>query len=596
MIHAVIGRLAFRADPTRAYRPRGSRRRARHAGDRAGRPRPAGACRRRDAHRHHRGPAAGEGRQARAVRAQQGRAVGEEGRGDVPHRQHEVAPVLHQRVRRRRIHARCRLPRARARLRHARRARQLHLQQLQADREPSTSRRGCSTAAPGSRSSAAGARRRRSTSSASATTATRMRGPITGSGSRTWRGCSRCGRRAGALFLAGGAEFSQWDQFPGEGDTPTVGDVYGDVNGLDAKVTYLHTQGTVAIDTRLSPEYARRGGYYGVTHPPLRRPGRRLHVRPGELRGDPAHPDPPGRLGAVAARPRRDDDARWRRRGAVLHAARPRAAARTLRGYQNLRFRDRHSLLMQAEWRVLVNSFIDTAIFFDAGKVAARKSDLDFNDLHTDFGIGFRLHGPLATPLRIELAKGSEGFNLVFARERQLLRSRIMQHRHLISSRLTRNAAAALVVAGLLAARRAPRARRRPGSTPTTRSSASPRARTPRAPPSGTSTCSTTSRYQLFVTAGKKPHQHARGQHQHRRRGAGLELVHQPHRQPADHGRGTPARSRRGTGARAAEMDADAREERGHGRRASRPRMPTARRGSCPSTPRPIRAARPPRS
>ena len=59
-----------------------------------------------------------------------------------------------------------------------------------------------------------------------------------------WRGLLEVRPTRGALVLAGGAEFSQWDQFPGEGgDTPTVGDVYGDVNGLDAKVTYLHTQG-----------------------------------------------------------------------------------------------------------------------------------------------------------------------------------------------------------------------------------------------------------------------------------------------------------------------------------------------------------------
>ena len=86
-----------------------------------------------------------------------------------------------------------------------------------------------------------------------------------------------------------------------------------------------------------------------------------------------------------------------------------------LRGFSSWRFRDRHSLLLQAEWRVLVNSFFDTAIFYDAGKVTARRSDLDFNDLKSDYGIGFRLHGPLATPLRIELAKSNEGLALVFS-------------------------------------------------------------------------------------------------------------------------------------------------------------------------------------
>ncbi|AMY08997.1 Outer membrane protein/protective antigen OMA87 [Luteitalea pratensis] len=219
----------------------------------------------------------------------------------------------------------------------------------------------------------------------------------------------------GALFLAGGTEFSQWDQFPGEGgDTPTVGDVYGDVNGLNAKVTYLHSQATVAIDTRLSPEYARRGGYYGVT----------LHHYGDQ---DDAYTFEQVNYEAVQHIPILRDAWVLSLRGRVETTMRDNddqvpffmlpglGSGSNLRGYQNLRFRDRHSLLMQAEWRVLVNSFIDTAIFFDAGKVAARKSDLDFKDLHTDFGIGFRLHGPLATPVRIELAKGSEGFNLVFA-------------------------------------------------------------------------------------------------------------------------------------------------------------------------------------
>ena len=217
----------------------------------------------------------------------------------------------------------------------------------------------------------------------------------------------------GAFVLAGGVEISQWDQFPGEGNTPSVGEVYGGVNGLGAKVTYLHSQGTIAIDTRVSPGYARRGGYYGVTihnytdqddaytfnqvdyeaihHFPILRDAWVLSLR--------------GRV-ETTMRDGNDEVPFFMLPGL--------GSGSTLRAYQNLRFRDRHSLLMQAEWRVLVNSFIDTAIFFDAGKVAARRADLDFDDLHTDVGIGFRLHGPLATPLRIELAKGSEGFNLVF--------------------------------------------------------------------------------------------------------------------------------------------------------------------------------------
>jgi outer membrane protein assembly factor BamA len=87
----------------------------------------------------------------------------------------------------------------------------------------------------------------------------------------------------------------------------------------------------------------------------------------------------------------------------------------TLRGFSSWRFRDRHSLLLQAEWRVLVNRFVDMGIFYDAGKVVSRRSDLDLDGLKKDYGIGFRFHGPAATPLRIELAKSNEGMTIVFS-------------------------------------------------------------------------------------------------------------------------------------------------------------------------------------
>ena len=88
----------------------------------------------------------------------------------------------------------------------------------------------------------------------------------------------------------------------------------------------------------------------------------------------------------------------------------------TLRAYTTGRFRDRHSLLTSAEFRWIPNRVgLDMAIFYDAGKVADRLEDLDFNDLATNWGIGARFHGPSTTILRIEGAKSSEGWNLVFA-------------------------------------------------------------------------------------------------------------------------------------------------------------------------------------
>jgi len=86
-----------------------------------------------------------------------------------------------------------------------------------------------------------------------------------------------------------------------------------------------------------------------------------------------------------------------------------------LRAYASWRLRDLNSLLLQAEWRVIANRFLDMAVFYDTGRVAPRLDALKLNDLKNDAGIGFRFHGPLTTPLRLELAKGSDGFGFVIA-------------------------------------------------------------------------------------------------------------------------------------------------------------------------------------
>jgi outer membrane translocation and assembly module TamA len=58
---------------------------------------------------------------------------------------------------------------------------------------------------------------------------------------------------------------------------------------------------------------------------------------------------------------------------------------------------------------------MDLALFYDAGKVTDRRSQLDFEDLKTNWGLGVRFHGPTSTPIRIEIARSTEGFHLVFS-------------------------------------------------------------------------------------------------------------------------------------------------------------------------------------
>ena len=94
--------------------------------------------------------------------------------------------------------------------------------------------------------------------------------------------------------------------------------------------------------------------------PQLRRHRRRRSASAGGLRGHPAHAAAARGLGALAARPGRDD---LHEDGQeipffMLPAL---GGGSSLRGFTSWRFRDRNSLLLQAEWRVIVNRFLDMA-------------------------------------------------------------------------------------------------------------------------------------------------------------------------------------------------------------------------------------------
>ena len=91
-------------------------------------------------------------------------------------------------------------------------------------------------------------------------------------------------------------------------------------------------------------------------------------------------------------------------------------SATTLRGYADGRFRDRHALLLSGEWRWFPNRLgLDMALFVDAGKVAPTRAGLTLDKLKTDYGIGIRFHSTTATVLRLDLARGQEGWRVVFA-------------------------------------------------------------------------------------------------------------------------------------------------------------------------------------
>ena len=81
--------------------------------------------------------------------------------------------------------------------------------------------------------------------------------------------------------------------------------------------------------------------------------------------------------------------------------------AYTLRGFRAYRFRDRHRLLLQGEYRYIVNAFVTGALFYEAGKVAAERGDLDLKDLERSYGFGLRFGSRQGVGLRTDLAFGS---------------------------------------------------------------------------------------------------------------------------------------------------------------------------------------------
>lgn len=86
----------------------------------------------------------------------------------------------------------------------------------------------------------------------------------------------------------------------------------------------------------------------------------------------------------------------------------------TLRGYRPFRFYGNHALVMTAEYRYEIFSGLDMALFADAGKVAMRKQDLDFSNLESNVGFGFRFNVRNNVFLRIDTAFSHEGFQVWF--------------------------------------------------------------------------------------------------------------------------------------------------------------------------------------
>ncbi|HSC28609.1 MAG TPA: hypothetical protein VLD67_15135 [Vicinamibacterales bacterium] len=202
----------------------------------------------------------------------------------------------------------------------------------------------------------------------------------------------------------------------GQGRAPSIETIYNqfDTPGLFSNPKYVHSVVTAAIDWRTSPGYTRKGGYYGVTFVDYTDVDDTFSFQ--RLDGELVQHLPILRETWVISLRARvqstlDDN------DVVPYFLLPQlGSGRTLRAYPTGRFRDRHALLTNAELRWIPSRVgLDMAIFYDAGKVAPRLEDLDFDGMNHNWGIGARFHGPTATVLRLEAAYGTDGWHLVFA-------------------------------------------------------------------------------------------------------------------------------------------------------------------------------------
>jgi Omp85 superfamily domain len=218
------------------------------------------------------------------------------------------------------------------------------------------------------------------------------------------------------FMLRGGVEMSQWTQNPGEGSFPSVETVYtpGTLPGLGAKIKYLHSQGTVGFDTRPSHgDYARRGGVYQVTVHDYKDSDEAFGFRQFDYEAFQHFPIL-REAWVISLRGLVQTTQTKSNQDIPFFLLPSLGGGHNMKGYESYRFRDRNSLLVQGEWRIMVNRFMDTAFFYDTGTVAEHMEDLNLTGTR-DYGFGVRFHSPFSTFFRVDLANSHEGLRLVFA-------------------------------------------------------------------------------------------------------------------------------------------------------------------------------------
>jgi hypothetical protein len=216
--------------------------------------------------------------------------------------------------------------------------------------------------------------------------------------------------------LEGEVGYEAYTTDPGHGSKPSIETKYDALTapGLFEDIAFVRSEARAAIDYRTAPGYSRRGGSYEIGLVSYADPDRTYSFE--RLDGELIQHLPILRENWVISLRGRVQTTLDGGDTIPYFLLPQLGGGSTLRGYNGGRFRGRHSILTSGEFRWIPNrTALDLALFFDAGKVTERRSDLDFDGLKTDWGIGARFHGPTSTVLRLEGARGSDGWRLVIA-------------------------------------------------------------------------------------------------------------------------------------------------------------------------------------
>lgn len=212
------------------------------------------------------------------------------------------------------------------------------------------------------------------------------------------------------VFVGGGVEYIRPRVRPGDNDRfPNIEDLFppGDLPALESRSDFLRSSAFAEVNY-LDPPNARRGGRYRVDFSHYADRTYNVHTfnrTDVDLRqfigflGD-------RRVIGVRAFVSTSDT----RDGQIMpfYFMPTLGGNDTLRGFRAQRFRGPHAILLQAEYRFEIWSALDAALFYDAGKVANSRSDLDFSNLESDYGFGFRFNTREAIILRVDAAFGSK--------------------------------------------------------------------------------------------------------------------------------------------------------------------------------------------